>query len=290
MSLSESTSRPVQRADSIRAVLARNPATSRVFEKHGLLGCGGPGGPDERIDLFAAVHRVDLEGLLSELNRAAAEQETPASGSPATESALYRPFLAAALLATLTLGATFGAYNLLWTHLALGPVPPAHNWIHGAFQLWGFVSPALRARERRVAAWVLAAGPVFFLGGFLFSFFKLMPLTALCLLRVSYYYGFVPRWTAESYYGFFLVLNLAFAACFELPLLMVILSAAGLVRPEVYGRYRRHWVVASFVIGGLLPPPEVVSMFIQAGVLILLYEVGILFSRLFVARQDPPQP
>ncbi len=157
-------------------------------------------------------------------------------------------------------------------------------------QLWAFVSPALRARERRVAGWVLTAGPLFFVGGFLFSFFHLMPLTAECLLRISYHYGFAPRWTAESYYGFFLVLNLAFATCFELPLVMVILSAMGLVRPAMYGRYRRHWIAASFLIGGLLPPPELVSMFIQAGTLIALYEVGILFSRLFVPRQDPLQP
>lgn len=156
-------------------------------------------------------------------------------------------------------------------------------------QLWGFVSPALRARERSVAFWVVTLGPVLFLGGFLFSFFQLMPVTARCLLTVSYHYGFVPRWTAEAYFGFFLTLNLAFAACFELPLVMLILSAVGLVNPSLYGRYRKHWAVAAFVIGGLLPPPEVVSMVIQAGALILLYEVGILGARLFMPRQKALQ-
>ncbi len=52
---------------------------------------------------------------------------------------IYRPFLTAALWCTMTLGATFGAYNLLVIHLALGPVPPAHNWIHAAFQVTGFL-------------------------------------------------------------------------------------------------------------------------------------------------------
>ena len=157
-------------------------------------------------------------------------------------------------------------------------------------QAWGFVSPALRAKERKVAFWMVTAGPLLFLGGFLFSFYQLMPMTARCLLAISYYYDFVPRWTAESYYGFFLVLNLAFAACFELPLVMMVCSAVGLVDPSVYGRYRRHWIVAAFVIGGLLPPPEVVSMFIQAGALIALYEVGIVAARLFVPRKQALQP
>jgi sec-independent protein translocase protein TatC len=156
-------------------------------------------------------------------------------------------------------------------------------------QLWGFASPALRGQERRVAGWLVAAGPLFFVGGFLFSFFKVMPLSAECLLRISYYYGFVPRWTAESYFSFFLVLNLAFGACFELPLVMVILSVLGLAGPAVFARYRRHWVVASFVIGGFLPPPEVVSMAVQAVALIALYEVGIAMSRLLVTRKPSPQ-
>lgn len=157
-------------------------------------------------------------------------------------------------------------------------------------QLWGFVSPALRLKERRVAVWLLTGGPLLFAAGFLFSFLKLMPLSALALLKLSYYYGFAPHWTAEGYFGFFLVLNLAFGACFELPLVMLLLSALGLVRPGVYGRYRRHWIVASFVIGGLLPPPEVVSMVLQAGALVLLYELGILLCRLFVPGQKPLQP
>ena len=157
-------------------------------------------------------------------------------------------------------------------------------------QLWGFASPALRGQERRVAGWLVAAGPIFFVGGFLFSFFKVMPLSAECLLSVSYYYGFVPRWTAESYFSFFLILNLAFGACFELPLVMVILSVLGLAGPATFARYRRHWVVASFVIGGFLPPPEVISMIVQAAALIALYEVGIIMSRLLVMRKPAAEP
>jgi hypothetical protein len=53
--------------------------------------------------------------------------------------ALSRRLLRTALWCTLTLGASFGAVNLLTIHLALGPVPPAHNWVHASFQIIGFV-------------------------------------------------------------------------------------------------------------------------------------------------------
>jgi hypothetical protein len=52
---------------------------------------------------------------------------------------LYRRFVVAAVLCTMTLGATFGAYNLLWIHWALGPLPPGHNAFHASFQVTGFV-------------------------------------------------------------------------------------------------------------------------------------------------------
>jgi hypothetical protein len=52
---------------------------------------------------------------------------------------LSRRFIKTALWCTLTLGASFGAVNLLTIHLALGPIPPAHNWVHASFQVIGFV-------------------------------------------------------------------------------------------------------------------------------------------------------
>ncbi len=136
---------PIRRSDSIRAVIARYPQAVAVFERAGLLGCGGTAGPDEPIDLFAAIHRLDAGKLLADLELAT---KLPAEAAPAAvadegASTLYRRFLVAGLLSTVTLGATFGAYNLLVIHWALGPVLPWHQWVHGTFQLFGFVLPLL---------------------------------------------------------------------------------------------------------------------------------------------------
>ena len=125
--------------DSVRETIARFPQSAAVFARHGMGGCGGEQGPDERIDLFARMHRVDVTRLLTELNQAAEGPAIKVETAPGPTDLLYRRFVATALIATITLGATFGAYNLLCIQLALGPIPPPHNWAHAAFQILGFV-------------------------------------------------------------------------------------------------------------------------------------------------------
>lgn len=126
--------------DSVRAIIARFPGTVPVFERHGLLGCGGTGGPEERIDVFAIAHRIKVKDLVSELNAAAARPaEAQEAAGPDETATLYRRFVLASLVSTLTLGATFGAWNLLASHLTLARVPDPSAAIHGGFQVWGFV-------------------------------------------------------------------------------------------------------------------------------------------------------
>jgi hypothetical protein len=121
----------------VRRILAEHPQTAAVFERHGLMGCGGAAGPDERLDLFASIHRIPLAELVRELEAAAAGPATAAP--PAVPGrAGYAPYLRASILCTLTLGAVFGAYNLLVVQLRLGANPPSHNQSHAGFQIWGF--------------------------------------------------------------------------------------------------------------------------------------------------------
>ena len=130
----------IRGSDSVRAVIARYPQTVAVFERAGLLGCGGAAGPEERIDLFASIHRIGVDQLLADLDAASKQPAGPAPAKADDHaSTLYRAFLVTGLWSTVTMGASFGAYNLLAIHLALGPVLPAHQWVHAGFQLFGFV-------------------------------------------------------------------------------------------------------------------------------------------------------
>lgn len=130
-------------ADSIRNILARHPHTAVVFEKFGLMGCGGAAGPDERIDFFAKMHRVDGDAMVTELNAAIARGPDPSAPMPdasrAMATSVYRPFLKGSIWCTLTLGATFGAVNLVSMYATTLKIPASHHHVHALFQVWGFV-------------------------------------------------------------------------------------------------------------------------------------------------------
>ena len=129
-------------SDSVRAVLAKFPATAAVFAKRGIAGCGGDQGPEERLDLFAIAHRVPLAGLLQELRAVAAQ---PASTPPtkplmvAEGPPIFRRFVRASLWSTLTFGVFFGAVNLVFNHIQLHSLPVTHAPVHATFQVFGFI-------------------------------------------------------------------------------------------------------------------------------------------------------
>ncbi len=94
------------------------PESRAVFDRHGLKGCGGEHGPAESISFFAAVHQIDVDQLLRELN-----QEPPAAGQThvyqeGLADVIYRRFFKAAIVVVLSVGCMWGALNLL--QIALG--------------------------------------------------------------------------------------------------------------------------------------------------------------------------
>src|SRR5262245_55439607 len=132
---------------SVREVIASWPWTVRVFERHGLTGCGGAQGPDEPLRFFATVHEVDPDTLLRELEDAVASgppAETPRPFSAPAEADLYPPFLKGALVATLTGGATLGLVALTIAGLR-GSLHTGLSWwtpviqAHGHVQIFGWV-------------------------------------------------------------------------------------------------------------------------------------------------------
>lgn len=135
--------------DSVREVLARYPEAVVVFDRHGLAGCGGPQGPVEPIAFFAAVHHVDAQRLLHDLNEFVASLQAGTAVAPQAPAAreaeappLYPRFLKASLLVAVAGGFSLGVWALL---RAASGVPTAPlSWAelvqaHGQAQLWGFV-------------------------------------------------------------------------------------------------------------------------------------------------------
>src|SRR5260370_18694223 len=127
------------------------------------------------------------------------------------------------------------------------------------YQIWAFLAPALYERERRLIVPALSVGALLFLGGAAAAFRWLLP-RALQLL-LSFQAGvFDPLITAGAYFGFAAKLIIAVGLFTELPLVIVILAALGLVTPQFLARNRRYAVAGSGAAAPPLPPPAPASM------------------------------
>jgi hypothetical protein len=104
---------------SVAEIVKLCPGARRIFDEHGLKGCGGEHGPSEPLGFFAAVHQANLDEILREIN---VEMENP-SAQPYVYKAglqdyIYRRFFKAGIAIMLTVGCLWGAINLL--QIALG--------------------------------------------------------------------------------------------------------------------------------------------------------------------------
>lgn len=146
------------------------------------------------------------------------------------------------------------------------------------YQAWSFLSPALYPRERRLLIGALTGGIALFIGGGLFAYVVVLPMSLPVLLRL-FGTAIEPMITAESYYGFVFSMVLSFGLAFELPVLVLMLSAAGLVTPQLLKKYRRHAFVLIVAAGAFLTPGDFVwSTFALAGPLYVLYELSVLIA------------
>ena len=142
------------------------------------------------------------------------------------------------------------------------------------YQAWAFLVPALYPRERRLIVPALSAGALLFLVGSAAAYLLILPRALAVLL--SFQQGvFDPLITADKYFAFAGQLILAFGLVTELPLVIVILAALGLVTSQFLARNRRYAIVISAVAAALLAPPDAISMLLMMVPLWGLYEVGI---------------
>ncbi|MEP6572127.1 MAG: twin-arginine translocase subunit TatC [Gemmatimonadota bacterium] len=153
------------------------------------------------------------------------------------------------------------------------------------YQIWAFLAPALYAREKRAVLPALFAGLVLFLiGGFL-GYAYLLP-QALGVLFSFQSDALALVITYDEYFGFVLQIVLALGISFELPLVLIILSALGIISPAGLSKFRRYAVVLCCIAGAILSPgTDVLSMIIMTIPLLLLYEVGFIGSWLVHRRR-----
>jgi len=155
------------------------------------------------------------------------------------------------------------------------------------YQIWAFVAPGLYAHEKRFALPLLVTSTLLFFVGMAFAYFLVFPVV----------FGFITKVAPEGvavmtdigkYLDFVITLFIAFGITFEVPVAVVLLAKIGLVSVEKLREARPYVVVGAFVVGAIFTPPDVISQFMLAVPLWLLYELGILVARL-LARTAPEE-
>ena len=146
------------------------------------------------------------------------------------------------------------------------------------YNVWAFLSPALEKRERRAILPSLYLGMLLFIAGVALAYFAALPMT------LRFFQGFMSESLEASLeinqtLGFVVKLLLAFGAVFELPIVIVILSAMGLVTPEFLRAKRKHAIVGITVLASFITPGDAITLTVMMMFpLILLYELGIFLS------------
>lgn len=147
------------------------------------------------------------------------------------------------------------------------------------FEVWAFLSPALKAKERRLLARSIPLAGLLFLAGAVFSYLFLVPLLFQVLYAFAAPLGAERFLAAGALVGMLAVMAAIFGVAFELPLVMAILVRFGLVRPQIYLKYWRHATVAIAVVAAVVTAdPTLVSQVIVGSVMLVLYWGGVALS------------
>lgn len=152
------------------------------------------------------------------------------------------------------------------------------------YQAWAFIAPGLYRHEQRLALPLIASSTLLFLAGMAFSYFVVFR-TVFHFIANFAPQSITPAPDIEAYLGFVMTMFIAFGITFEVPIAVVLLVKTGITTVEKLRDARGYVIVGAFIIAAVVTPPDVVSQFMLAVPLCLLYEVGLLVARRVKPRE-----
>jgi sec-independent protein translocase protein TatC len=162
------------------------------------------------------------------------------------------------------------------------------------FELWKFVKPALHEREQRYARGAVFYISILFFAGVLFGYYLIAPLSVHFL--GSYFVSSEVTNTIKlsSYISTITSVTFASGVIFELPVIILFLSKAGIVTAAFMRKYRRHSYIVLLILAAIITPPDVFSQLLVCVPLVILYEISVFISRsvekkkMKMVRNDEP--
>jgi len=152
------------------------------------------------------------------------------------------------------------------------------------YQAWAFVAPGLYTHEKRLVLPLVVASTVLFAIGLAFCYFFVFGVV------FDFVYKIAPESITvapdiENYLNFALTMFLAFGVTFEVPIAVILLVRMGAVTVAQLRDARPYFIVGAFVVAAVVTPPDVISQFLLAVPLCLLYEAGIIAAHFLVRRK-----
>ena len=156
---------------------------------------------------------------------------------------------------------------------------------HTLYQIWAFVAPGLYAHEKKLMVPVIAASSVLFLAGMAFAYFAVFP-TVFGFIVSSAPAGVAVMTDISQYLDFVMTLFMAFGLAFEVPIAVVLIARFGWVTIKQLKEARSYVIVGAFILGAIFTPPDIISQFMLAIPLWLLFEAGILVAQYTTSKQN----
>jgi sec-independent protein translocase protein TatC len=155
------------------------------------------------------------------------------------------------------------------------------------YQAWAFVAPGLYDSERKLAAPLVVGSTLLFMLGVAFCYYFVFGKV------FSFIHDFAPKSITpapdiEAYFAFVITMFLAFGVTFEIPIVVILLVRVGVVTIAQLKEARPYVIVGAFVVAAVVTPPDVLSQFMLAVPMCILYEAGIILAR-FVGVRPKPQ-
>lgn len=179
-----------------------------------------------------------------------------------------------------------GAFFTLTKVAFLTALLMALPWV--LYQAWAFVAPGLYEHEKKFAVPLIFSSVFFLVVGISFAYFFVLP------AAYKFFYSFASSTGADvmqdlqKYWDFTLAIFFGFGLTFEVPVVEMLLVKLGMVTTQQLREARRYVVVGAFVVAAVLTPPDVLSQFMLAVPLCLLYELGIVMAGFVKARSRAP--
>ena len=154
------------------------------------------------------------------------------------------------------------------------------------YQAWAFVAPGLYEHEKKLAVPLIFASTVLFLVGVAFCYYFVFG-TVFRFINDFAPKSITPAPDIEAYFSFVITMFMAFGVTFEIPIAVIILVRSGVVSVEKLAAARPYVIVGAFVVAAVVNPPDVLSPFMLAVPMCLLYEAGLFVGRFITARPKP---